>query len=103
MAVLSKKQAESLYDRVAGIYDRLLTAFRITGAYRWRENLIVQLNLQPGNHVVDLCGGTGANLPLLHRAVGASGKITIVDLSANMLTKARKRAEEGEMTNVELV
>lgn len=103
MAVLTKDQAEGLYDRIAGIYDRLLLAFRITGSHRWRARLIEKLDLQPGDHVVDLCGGTGANLPFLARSVGVSGKITIVDLSENMLAKARKRAAEDGMNNVALV
>ena len=103
MGVLTKDQAERLYDRIAGVYDRLLMLFRVVGSERWRAKLIENLRLQKGDHVVDLCGGTGVNLPLLYRAVGASGKITIVDLSENMLARAREYAAEEGINNVAFV
>ena len=103
MGVLTKDAAERLYDRIAGVYDWLLMLFRVVGSERWRAKLIENLKLQKGDHVVDLCGGTGINLPLLYRAVGASGKITIVDLSENMLARAREYAAEEGINNVAFV
>ncbi len=103
MAILTSKQVESLYDKNAGIYDQLVSGFRWTGLSRWRRVLIEQLNLKPGDHVIDLCAGTGANLAFLLEKVGPTGKVTLVDLSRGMLDKARERADRLQAGNVEFV
>lgn len=102
MAILDKAEARDLYDGIAGSYDRMLLGFRPFGLERWRADLIEDLDLDAGDQVVDLCCGTGENLPLLHKAVGSSGRIIGVDLSANMLAEAQRKADRGDMHNVVL-
>lgn len=74
MAILSNEQVERLYDKNAGIYDRLVSGFRWAGLGRWRRDLVDRLELKAGDHVVDLCAGTGANLAFLLESVGPSGR-----------------------------
>jgi SAM-dependent methyltransferase len=62
-----------------------------------------RLDLQPGHHVVDLgCGTALTTLQLAHR-VGESGSVVGVDISAEMLTHARRRAQQDRIGNVRLV
>lgn len=96
MAILTNEKVERLYDKNAGIYDKLVSGFRWAGLNRWRRNLVEQLDLQPGDHVIDLCAGTGANLPFLLEKVGPTGRVTLVDLSQGMLDKARERVDKTE-------
>lgn len=103
MNVLSSAETRKLYDRIAGVYDLCLKAFNAVGSNRWRTQLVANLQIEPGDHVVDLCAGTGANLPYLAEKLGAEGKITLVDLSEGMLTKAKERAQRLGLTNVEIV
>ena len=103
MAILSNEQVERLYDKNAGIYDRLVSGFRWAGLGRWRRDLVDRLELKAGDHVVDLCAGTGANLAFLLESVGPSGKVTLVDLSQGMLDQARRRAKRLRASNVEFV
>ncbi len=51
------------------------------------------LQLQPGDSVLDLCTGTGLNLPHLRRAVGPDGKVLGVDFCSQMLARARRRVD----------
>ena len=62
-----------------------------------------RLELNAGDHVIDLCAGTGANLAFLLERVGPSGKVTLVDLSQGMLDQARRRAKRLRASNVEFV
>ncbi|MAM88622.1 class I SAM-dependent methyltransferase [Marinobacter sp. UBA2678] len=70
---------------------------------RYRREAVAGLRLQPGNTVVDLGCGTGANLPLLVRAVGPSRRIIGVDLSPEMLEHAQRKIDAEGWRNVELV
>jgi len=57
--------------------------------------------LQPGETVLDLGSGAGFDAFLAARAVGDSGRVIGVDMTAEMLAKARANAREGGYGNVE--
>jgi len=71
--------------------------------YRPGRLLGVQLlGLQPGDRVLDLGCGTGLNLPLLRAAVGEQGRVVGLDLSPQMLARARHRVRSAGWGNVHL-
>ena len=55
------------------------------------EKLMELAQLPAGANVLDVGSGTGVLLPYLHAAVGAQGKITAVDFSEKMLSKAQEK------------
>jgi arsenite methyltransferase len=57
--------------------------------------------LRPGETVVDLGSGAGFDCFLAARQVGSSGRVIGVDMTDEMLAKARENAENGGFTNVE--
>lgn len=57
--------------------------------------------LQPGETVVDLGSGGGIDCFLAAKAVGPNGKVIGVDMTPEMLSKARKNAVKGGYENVE--
>lgn len=101
--ILNADEVRNLYGRTAGFYDRALLFYRLIGVDRQRRTAVQRLRLQPGNTVVNLGCGTGANFPFLEKAVGPSGRIIGVDLSAAMLERARLRLDKNDWTNVDLV
>ena len=62
--------------------------------------LIGDLRLRPGQDVLDLGCGTGNPSLLISRIVGDNGSVTGVDLSENMLSVARKKADALGLSNV---
>jgi arsenite methyltransferase len=58
-------------------------------------------NLQKGETVVDLGSGAGIDVFLSSRHVGTRGRVIGVDMTDEMLERARKSAKEGGYTNVE--
>jgi SAM-dependent methyltransferase len=57
--------------------------------------------LQPGETVLDLGSGAGFDAFLAARAVGPSGRVIGVDMTPDMISKARANAAKGGYTNVD--
>ena len=57
--------------------------------------------LRPGESVLDLGSGAGFDCFLAARAVGAEGRVIGVDMTPDMLAKARANAAKGGYANVE--
>lgn len=58
-------------------------------------------SIQPGETVVDLGSGAGFDCFLAARRVGEHGRVIGVDMTPDMITKARANAERGSYANVE--
>lgn len=64
-------------------------------------NPVALASLKPGEVVLDLGSGAGFDCFLAAKQVGKTGKVVGVDMTAEMLDKARANARKGEYTNVE--
>jgi ubiquinone/menaquinone biosynthesis C-methylase UbiE len=51
--------------------------------------MIDHLAIKPGDSILDVGGGTGILIPLLHKAAGDGGKIVSLDIAEEMLKQAR--------------
>lgn len=102
--VLDAHEVRSLYDRIAPGYDLASGVSMLFGGVRLGARAIDLLDLRPGDTAVDLGCGTGVNLEGLAHAVGPSGRVVGVDLSAGMLAQARRRrAVRDTSTRIDLV
>lgn len=68
-----------------------------------RRKGVDALGLGAGDRVLEIGVGTGRNLPYLVDAVGPTGTVIGVDLSAGMLAEARKLLARQGWSNVELI
>jgi len=64
-------------------------------------NPVAIASLRSGETVLDLGSGAGFDCFLAAQAVGASGRVIGVDMTHEMLRKARENAVKGGFTNVE--
>ena len=64
-------------------------------------NPVAHAGLQEGETVLDLGSGGGIDCFLASEKVGPTGKVIGVDLTPEMVTRARVNAREGGYTNVE--
>lgn len=87
------------YRRNARFYDALLRR----PTQRLREKAIGRLALQPGETVFDLGCGTGLSFDALERAVGPQGHITGLEVSPDMLARAKEKVARHGWTNVTLL
>jgi ubiquinone/menaquinone biosynthesis C-methylase UbiE len=96
---LDVERLKKKYRRNARFYD--LT--EVSPLRRLRADAVRRLTLKPGETVLDLGCGTGLSLPLLERAIGPRGHIVGVDLSPDMLGRARERVARHGWQNVTLI
>lgn len=87
------------YDAFSVVYE--YGTEKLHGGHR-RQALDL-LRLGPGDTVLDVPTGTGANLPLLMERVGPTGHVVAVDYSPGMLARARRKVEAAGWDNVTLV
>ncbi|WP_435076943.1 class I SAM-dependent methyltransferase [Halococcus sp. AFM35] len=93
-------EAQTFYGRWARFYDAIAT---LPGIGSWRERAVDGLELSPGDTVVEMGCGTGANLSYLREAVGAGGSVVGVDVTRGMLDRARRHVAAEGWENVHLV
>src|SRR5262249_38770087 len=103
--MLTKGEIAAVYRKRAKNYDFTVQLYRILGFRMdaYRALAIDSLHLKPGDTVVDIACGTGANFPMLRERVGQMGKIIGVDFTDAMLARARERVEHSRWRNVGLV
>jgi ubiquinone/menaquinone biosynthesis C-methylase UbiE len=90
--------AQAFYTRWAAAYD--LLADNAPGVRRVRRRAAAALSLDPGDTVVDIGCGTGANFPYLRERVGATGTVVGVDFAPGAVERARQRVEREGWHNV---
>lgn len=84
---------KAAYRRYATVYDALFGPVLQPG----RKAVVEALNLRSGERVLEVGVGTGLSLPLYPREVTITG----IDLSREMLEKARRRVQRRRLANVE--
>ncbi len=84
---------KAAYRRYARIYDAVFGPVLQPG----RRAVLDSLNLKPGDRVLEVGVGTGLSLPLYPPDV----RITGIDVSREMLDKARARVARRRLENVE--
>lgn len=86
----------AFYGHWAGVYDRIATA---PGVGRWRRRA-AELVADPGDRVVEMGCGSGANLPYLQETVGQDGYVVGIDVTRPLLERARDRASRWDNVDV---
>jgi ubiquinone/menaquinone biosynthesis C-methylase UbiE len=92
---------QEFYSHYAGVYDFI--ARRTPGVTDLRESVVTALDPSPGDVVVEMGCGTGANFPYLRDRVGPAGTVVGVDFTPGVLELARDRIEREGWENVHVV
>lgn len=96
---MSADASQGFYGRWAELYDVL--SHSTPGITHLRQQAVDELGLSPGDTVVDLGCGSGANAPYLRQAVGPSGRVVGVDFTRPILERARARHDYDCVTFVQ--
>lgn len=94
---------QSLYDRRASVYDRVVQVLSLGTDPRYRTQAVRRLELRQGDSVADIGCGTGLNFDRSLRLIGPWGRVVGLDVSLGMLRKARERARANGWANILLV
>jgi demethylmenaquinone methyltransferase/2-methoxy-6-polyprenyl-1,4-benzoquinol methylase len=86
---LPEPQVRAMFDRIAGVYDRMNSVMTAGMHHRWRERAADLARVGPGDRVLDVATGTGdLAVELARRGAEVVGQ----DFSEGMLALARAKA-----------
>lgn len=97
-SIVSKATVKNNYNRMSRWYDIIASSEK-----KFREAGLRNLNISPGEKVLEIGFGTGQGLVTLAQAAGDSGKIYGIDLSDGMVEVARTRIKKaGLLDKIEI-
>ncbi|WP_066374735.1 methyltransferase, FxLD system [Herbidospora mongoliensis] len=90
---------EPVYTKTAGDGAKISAASqpRIVGM------MLEQLDLRPGDRVLEAGAGTGYNAALMGHLVGEAGHVTTIDVDADLVDGARQHLAAAEVGNVDVL
>ena len=88
---LEEAQVRAMFDRIAGLYDRMNTVMTAGLHHQWRRRAADLAALHPGNRALDVATGTGDLAVELAKRVAPGGEVVGVDFSERMLELARAK------------
>lgn len=94
-----KKWVSEIFDRTASEYGKKSSSFF---SY-FGKRLVEQVNVLPGQHVLDIATGRGAVLFHLADAVGPLGKVVGIDISQQMIAETSIEVLERDIHWVKLL
>jgi demethylmenaquinone methyltransferase/2-methoxy-6-polyprenyl-1,4-benzoquinol methylase len=89
---LEEAQVRAMFDRIAGLYDRMNTVMTAGLHHQWRRRAADLAALCAGDHALDVATGTGDLAFELARRVAPGGGVVGADFSERMLELARAKA-----------
>jgi demethylmenaquinone methyltransferase / 2-methoxy-6-polyprenyl-1,4-benzoquinol methylase len=89
---LEEAQVRAMFDRIAGVYDRMNTIMTAGLHHQWRRRAADLASLRPGDRALDVATGTGDLAFELAGRVSPGGEVVGADFSERMLKIARAKA-----------
>ncbi|WP_246942202.1 demethylmenaquinone methyltransferase [Bacillus pinisoli] len=100
----SKEQrVHRTFEKISGKYDLMNSIISFQRHIAWRRKTMQIMNVQKGDHALDLCCGTADWTIALANEVGPEGKVYGLDFSKNMLSVGQQKVEELHLNQVELL
>ena len=103
---MSDQQSKNGFDWQVNVWDKQADIYQkdiVSKFVPVIDQMVKFAELQADEIVLDLGTGTGSLAFAASKKVGKFGKITAVDISSNMLVKAKKGAESLGIKNIEFV
>jgi demethylmenaquinone methyltransferase/2-methoxy-6-polyprenyl-1,4-benzoquinol methylase len=91
---LADQQVRQMFDRIAGVYDRMNSVMTAGLHHRWRARAGDLAALGPGDRALDVATGTGDLALELARRVAPGGEVVGCDFAEAMLARARSKADD---------
>ena len=94
---LDEPQVRAMFDRIAGLYDRMNSVMTAGLHHEWRRRAADLAELSPGDRALDVATGTGDLALELAARVAPGGEVVGIDFAERMLELARAKAVEANV------
>lgn len=92
------------FNRVAPKYDFMNSLLSMGIQHVWKRAAVRMLDIQPGDKVLDVCGGTGDLSILAARRTGPGGRVVIFDINRAMIEAGRHKIDPyPELAHIDYV
>ncbi|MBW1773242.1 MAG: bifunctional demethylmenaquinone methyltransferase/2-methoxy-6-polyprenyl-1,4-benzoquinol methylase UbiE [Deltaproteobacteria bacterium] len=83
------------FDTVAKKYDFMNTILSFGTHHLWKRTAIKMTGINPGDQIIDICGGTG-DLSILAAGAGApSSRVILYDINWAMMVRGKPKVEKS--------
>lgn len=98
-----EERVHGVFEKIYENYDQMNSVISFKQHIRWRKDTMKRMNVQAGQHALDVCCGTGDWTIALAEAVGPQGKVVGLDFSQNMLKIGEQKVKQRQMGHVSLI
>ena len=96
-AAEKKRLVHDQFTPIATTYDRADAVLSLGLHFLWKRAAVRRLRLEPGDRLLDVCGGTADLAVRAVRRLGASGRAVVCDFNRSMM--AAGRGKSGRVPN----
>jgi demethylmenaquinone methyltransferase/2-methoxy-6-polyprenyl-1,4-benzoquinol methylase len=91
------RRVGAVFSSVARRYD-VMNDLMSGGMHRlWKDRFVARVKPRPGEHILDMAGGTG---DVAFRLARRGAQVTVADINADMLEVGKERAEKRGVTGL---
>jgi demethylmenaquinone methyltransferase/2-methoxy-6-polyprenyl-1,4-benzoquinol methylase len=98
-----EERVHGVFEKIYENYDQMNSVISFKQHIRWRKDTMKRMGVQPGQHALDVCCGTGDWTIALAEAVGPQGKVAGLDFSQNMLKIGEQKVKQRQLDQVSLI
>jgi ubiquinone/menaquinone biosynthesis C-methylase UbiE len=84
-------------------FKAMAFTFKIRDLFKPRKNVVKEVGIKPGFHVLDYGCGSGSYITAVAKLVGKSGRIYAVDIHPLAIQMVQRIATKNQLTNVETI
>ncbi|GKV65678.1 MULTISPECIES: demethylmenaquinone methyltransferase [Sporosarcina] len=91
MTLSKEEKVHNVFEKISTDYDKMNSVISFNQHIKWRNDIMLRMNVQPGAKALDVCCGTADWTVALAKAAGPEGEVTGLDFSANMLASGKDK------------
>lgn len=85
------------FNSIAGKYDFMNTILSCGLHFLWKRWAVKVLRVQPGDRVIDVCGGTADLSILAAKATGPEGNVILYDMNRAMMEAGKPKVAQASL------
>lgn len=97
------ERVHHVFEKIYTNYDSMNSIISFQRHIAWRKDVMKRMNVKEGSKALDVCCGTGDWSISLAEAVGTEGSVVGLDFSQNMLSIAKKKQKELNLSQLTLL
>ncbi|WP_332693357.1 demethylmenaquinone methyltransferase [Halalkalibacter lacteus] len=103
MTHTKEERVHQVFESIYKKYDVMNSVISFQRHKAWRKDTMKRMNVQKGDHALDVCCGTADWAIALGEEVGSTGHVEGLDFSQNMLKIGKDKVEKRNLQQVNLV